>query len=384
MKKSKLKKPLTTTGIIILVLGLLILGFSFANFASIITDKEIYTAGDTIGFVLTEKIIPFEDEGIYRCSEASAQVILIEHTTERNIFFLSGRFVLNEEQNSNPYKQKSFLGNLNQDIFDKDSGYDIEARFVCLDKGVEPISKTSYNSVRVLPRQACKSNTERRCVGDKIYWYNSCGSRGDIYKSCSSNQYCSDAQCITKQPECTSKKYKECDNNQVYWFDSCGKKEELVVACTSSQYCADGQCLVKEEEQEEEKTCGDQPEPPCAEASWEAYPYCQWNMESCPLQCTEDIMQSCADGSSITEHTCTAGELSKTSQECPAVFCTADTDCKKGYACVEKADGTNICKYSSVDVQKEFFDEETKKIMRIGGGVVAGLGALLLILALFI
>ncbi|MCX6723362.1 MAG: hypothetical protein NT094_04870, partial [Candidatus Staskawiczbacteria bacterium] len=42
---------------------------------------------------------------------------------------------------------------------------------------------------------------------------------------------------------CTSHDYKSCVGNAVYWFNSCNIQEEQFQACTGNQTCANGSCV---------------------------------------------------------------------------------------------------------------------------------------------
>jgi len=55
---------------------------------------------------------------------------------------------------------------------------------------------------------------------------------------CSSNQQCSNGSC---QTTCTDHNYRSCVGNSLYWFDSCGNQDELIEYC---QYgCQNSSCI---------------------------------------------------------------------------------------------------------------------------------------------
>lgn len=386
-KKNKtLKKNLLTAGIVTFVVGLLIFLFSFANFGAVATDKDSYTVGDNIRFSLADILTAFYTGGISKCDNAVAEIILISHTTNQKVYFQSSSFILTSDDD---YKAISFVRQLEDSKFQisKKTSYDIEGRFLCLDNGVKQLSPTSYGFLYISPKEVCKTNTERRCVGSSIYWYDSCGTKGDLYKTCSSDQYCSDAQCIAKTPSCNPKSYKECYEESIYWYDSCGKIGDLVESCDSDQYCSDGQCFNNPSDPGDPgqpQVCGDQPSPPCTEATWQDYPLCQWDTDSCPFGCTEDLAEDCADGSTIITKECINGELSDTSNSCPTVVCNDDSDCSEDFSCILNADGSTECKYSQVDTNPETFDESTNKGIKITGIVIMVLAGLMLLISLFI
>ncbi len=47
----------------------------------------------------------------------------------------------------------------------------------------------------------CQENAENKCVGNKIYSFDSCGNRGNLVESCSYNETCENAECV--ENECT-------------------------------------------------------------------------------------------------------------------------------------------------------------------------------------
>ncbi|KKP31523.1 MAG: hypothetical protein UR22_C0022G0015, partial [Parcubacteria group bacterium GW2011_GWC2_32_10] len=56
-----------------------------------------------------------------------------------------------------------------------------------------------------------------------------------------------EAQCDKKLNDpynscCQSHASKKCDGNSVYWYNSCGKKQELVETCTANQLCENAEC----------------------------------------------------------------------------------------------------------------------------------------------
>ena len=76
----------------------------------------------------------------------------------------------------------------------------------------------------------CILNTERRCVGNNAYWFDSCGNQGNLIEYCANG--CSNGTCIINN--CTPNTERRCVGNNIYWFDSCGNQGNLI------QYCADG------------------------------------------------------------------------------------------------------------------------------------------------
>lgn len=82
----------------------------------------------------------------------------------------------------------------------------------------------------------CTANVEQRCSGNNLYWYDSCGKRGNFIQYCPNG--CSGSACIipppTPTPTCSYHSYESCLGNNLYWFDSCGNQQGI------SQYCPSG------------------------------------------------------------------------------------------------------------------------------------------------
>ncbi len=61
-----------------------------------------------------------------------------------------------------------------------------------------------------------------------------------LQTTCQSNQTCSNGACTTT---CTSHSLQRCVGNAVYWFDSCGNQQDLSQQCTQSQSCSNASCM---------------------------------------------------------------------------------------------------------------------------------------------
>ncbi|MBI3631374.1 MAG: PKD domain-containing protein, partial [Candidatus Staskawiczbacteria bacterium] len=55
-------------------------------------------------------------------------------------------------------------------------------------------SQTSSQTVTL--GQNCTANVTQRCVGNAVYWYDSCGNQQGLIQTCSYNQTCSNGSCI--------------------------------------------------------------------------------------------------------------------------------------------------------------------------------------------
>ncbi|MEM4649563.1 MAG: hypothetical protein QXP78_02715 [Candidatus Bathyarchaeia archaeon] len=144
------------------------------------------------------------------------------------------------------------------------------------------------------------TNTRHRlgCYQNSVYWFDNCGSRRDLNKTCEEGEVCEDGECVAgmiipneceiegmafciqdyvynctrsalrnlvKQllqdcalddkicqngacvPRCipTNFTYRlGCHNGNVYWFDDCGNLREIKQQCVLGTYCSNGVCLV--------------------------------------------------------------------------------------------------------------------------------------------
>ena len=75
-------------------------------------------------------------------------------------------------------------------------------------------------SVNVNQNNTCTPNYQQRCVGNNLYWYDSCGNQGNYVGTCGNT--------------CTPNYQQRCSGNNLYWYDSCGSLGNLI------QYCPNG------------------------------------------------------------------------------------------------------------------------------------------------
>jgi hypothetical protein len=79
--------------------------------------------------------------------------------------------------------------------------------------------------------QCLPSCYQKECGDDKCD--GSCGT-------CFDSQYCVNGKC-RNQPTCDPEDHKSCDGASLYWFDSCGEKGDLIKVCFLD--CQDGACV---------------------------------------------------------------------------------------------------------------------------------------------
>ncbi len=63
-----------------------------------------------------------------------------------------------------------------------------------------------------------------------------------LSQTCSYGQTCSNGSCITNNT-CTNHSYQRCVGNSVYWFDSCGTQQDLSQTCSYNQTCSNNSCV---------------------------------------------------------------------------------------------------------------------------------------------
>jgi len=148
---------------------------------------------------------------------------------------------------------------------------------------------------------ACVSNTRKGCSDGDVYWFDSCGNRGEIYDDCGEYETCSDSVCVST---CYSQAYKGCYEGDVYWYNSCDVRGDFVEDCEDSETCADGTCITEPCPY----TCCESSE--CAGTA----PYCAnaGTAESQCVGCTED--EHCRTGATCENYVCTCSTHS--SQAC--------------------------------------------------------------------
>lgn len=96
----------------------------------------------------------------------------------------------------------------------------------------------------------CTNNQSLKCVGNSLYWFDSCNVQGNWYQTCGYNQYCSSGACVNNYTNytnyintCTYHAYQSCMSGSVHWFDSCGVDQGISQACTGNQTCSGNTCV---------------------------------------------------------------------------------------------------------------------------------------------
>lgn len=100
--------------------------------------------------------------------------------------------------------------------------------------------------------QNCTYHAYKDCIGNSVYWFNSCGNQQDIVQTCSGyNQTCRYGQCATNynpvpvpSPTPSYIKYYRtgCYSNNLYWYDSNGSVGALYKNCADTNQCTQDLC----------------------------------------------------------------------------------------------------------------------------------------------
>ncbi len=91
--------------------------------------------------------------------------------------------------------------------------------------------------------QNCEEEDYKECYSGDVYWYDSCGVRGQIYDACAASETCANGACSGNcSNDCSTNGAKQCSGNGYrtcgnYDSDSC-LEWSTVVACPSGQTCS--------------------------------------------------------------------------------------------------------------------------------------------------
>ncbi|MBI2660466.1 hypothetical protein HYX07_04860 [Candidatus Woesearchaeota archaeon] len=92
--------------------------------------------------------------------------------------------------------------------------------------------------------QFCKRHEKKGCIGDVVFWFDSCQSQEEFVESCSSGEVCREGEC---EKYCAPNVGKKCEDDKIYWVDSCGKKGSIHFDCRDNlarNQCRNAQCCV--------------------------------------------------------------------------------------------------------------------------------------------
>jgi len=92
---------------------------------------------------------------------------------------------------------------------------------------------------------ACETHAWKACIGEVLWWYNSCGAKEEILQDCQYDDLnCKGEECVPRL--CQPAIHKGCQGDDVVWFDSCGQPEKSVLQnCAGDLTCLNGTCVEK-------------------------------------------------------------------------------------------------------------------------------------------
>jgi hypothetical protein len=85
-------------------------------------------------------------------------------------------------------------------------------------------SQSTYANCIISVSPNCIQNSYQRCVGNSLYWYDSCGNQGSYISTCGNYN------------QCTQNSYQRCIGNSLYWYDSCGNQGSYAGSCGTYNY----------------------------------------------------------------------------------------------------------------------------------------------------
>ncbi len=153
--------------------------------------------------------------------------------------------------------------------------------------------------------QNCTYHSYQQCVGNSLYWYDSCGQQQEISQYCQNGCYGNTCSNYNNNNYCTYHAYRLCVGNSIYWYDSCGARQDLFQTCYgTNQICQYGVCTYN---------------PPAPNPNPNPYPYISHYKTECysgnlywydSLSQRNSLYKDCADANSCTIDTCASGECS--------------------------------------------------------------------------
>lgn len=90
----------------------------------------------------------------------------------------------------------------------------------------------------------CVAYSYLQCYNNNVYWYDSCGVRGNVYDFCGYQEVCIDAECVLQEPTCNPHSYSVCYAGNVWWYNSCDEREDMREECYADEICSGGVCVL--------------------------------------------------------------------------------------------------------------------------------------------
>jgi len=105
--------------------------------------------------------------------------------------------------------------------------------FACLDGSCSAVASSDNNCTL-----GCQPGAAE-CIDGAVFSCESDGLTMTEIETCGDGQKCMEGEC----KDCVEEDHKGCSWGDVYWYDSCGNKGEVYDECSSSQNCSSGKCV---------------------------------------------------------------------------------------------------------------------------------------------
>lgn len=95
---------------------------------------------------------------------------------------------------------------------------------------------------------SCNYHAYKDCIGNSVYWFDSCANPQDLVQNCSDvSQICKYGQCAVYYNPAPAPTYinhyrTSCYNNSLYWYDSLGNLQSLYKSCADVNQCTEDVC----------------------------------------------------------------------------------------------------------------------------------------------
>lgn len=173
---------------------------------------------------------------------------------------------------------------------------------------------------------ACYSHSYKSCSGNYLYWYDSCSNQQEVAEYCYNG--CSNGSCNNyngyngNYSSCNSRAYRDCVGNSIYWYDSCSNQQELYQNCQNyNLLCQFGQCVSNLDQ-------------PIKET-----PYVAYSTKAChngsiywydSLGVASGLYQKCSDSNECTLDSCNDSACINI-QKCDGTTCAVGSDSYNKY-----------------------------------------------------
>jgi len=238
-------------------------------------------------------------------------------------------------------------------------------------------------------KTTCTDHASKTCSGNAVYWYNSCGTKQDLYQQCSSTQTCSNGTCVDQTITCSSNSDCGADaytgslfcqsgnvyqNYKTYTCNNAGTPSstcsnattaKLKTTCTTNQTCSSGSCV------DQEITCSSNSQ--CGTSGYTGSAFCSGGdvyktyktytcnnagtvNSTCSNTTTDKLFtncgssQTCSNGSCVDEDiACSSNSDCGSSGYTGSAFCSGNDVYKlyKTYTCNNAGSSNSYCSNST-------------------------------------